>query len=123
MGVAESGPSPSAYAVRETVAGLLTGGRVGTAAVAATLTGAASQLALVQRRRARLDEQGLAVQSSALLREGRAAMEDHLLMVAGFLGVMSQLMLPLPVRYVPEASGVLQWRALRIPTKAALSYE
>ena len=214
VGVAESGPQPLAYAVRETIAGLVSNGRVVGASVAVTLKGGASQLELVQRLRADLDARGLSVQTSQLLSEGRAALEDHMLMVAGFLGIMSQLMivvgglglastmslavlertreigvlraigarhhnilamvlveglviglsswviaipaslpmsivlgkafgrvmLPVPVTFVPEPAGVAQWlavvlvvsvtasafpawRALRVPTKAALAYE
>ena len=93
VGVVESGPSPQAYAVRETIAALISDGLVSGAVVAVSLKGAASQLELVQRLRSDLGQHGLVVQSSLLLSEGRAAMEDHMLMVAGFLGIMSQLMI------------------------------
>ena len=40
-----------------------------------------------------LADQGVEVRASGLLAENRAAVEDHLLMVAGFLGIMSWLMI------------------------------
>jgi putative ABC transport system permease protein len=93
IGVVESGPSAAAYAPRETVAGPSGDGRVSTVVVESTLRGPASQLELVQRLRAELGERGMAVRSSQLMQEQRRVIEDHLLMVAGFLGVMSQLMI------------------------------
>jgi putative ABC transport system permease protein len=50
-------------------------------------------LALVQRVRTELERCGLVVQSSQLQQEHRRVVEDHLLLVAQFLGVMAQLMI------------------------------
>lgn len=95
VGVVETGPSAAAYAPRESVARIVGGGdgQVSTVVVEATLRGPASQLELVQRLRAELGERGMAIRSSQLMQEQRRVFEDHLLMVAGFLGVMSQLMI------------------------------
>ena len=52
-----------------------------------------TRLDLVQRLRAALKALGMDVQRSQLTEQSRRVMEDHLLMVAGFLGVMAQLMI------------------------------
>jgi putative ABC transport system permease protein len=93
VGVVDTGPSPSAYTCRETLARVTGDGHVDRVVVSGAVGGSASHLELVQRLRAELEARGIAVQSSQLMEQGRRAMEDHLLMVAGFLGVMSQLMI------------------------------
>jgi putative ABC transport system permease protein len=93
VGVVESGPGPTAYAARETIAALAGDERVATAAIAVSAGGAASQLELIQRLRDELGRDGLAVQSSQLLIENRRVIEDHLLMVADFLGIMAWLII------------------------------
>ncbi len=93
VGVVETGLSPMAYAPKAIIAALTAGGRVDRLVVAATLPGSASQLELMQRLRAALVSNGYPVQSGQLMVEARRVTEDHLLMVAGFLGVMGQLMI------------------------------
>jgi putative ABC transport system permease protein len=173
-----------------------------------------AQLDLIQRVRSSLETDGMYVSSTQLLEENRRVVEDHLLMVVQFLGVMgwvmiivggmalsstmslavlertreigvmraigaghgailrmiqaegfvialigwlvalplsvpisgalayafSRIMLPVPVRWVPESSGLLQWlavvvvvslvsctwpaiRAMRVSVRTALAYE
>ncbi len=91
-GVVEAGPAHVAYAPREFVARLVTGGRVDRVMVATAAPGP-SQLELIGRLRAELERAGYSVQSTQLLSEGRRVMEDHLLMVADFLGAMAWLMI------------------------------
>ncbi|HZL86343.1 MAG TPA: FtsX-like permease family protein [Candidatus Krumholzibacteria bacterium] len=93
VGVVDTGPSPAAYTWRETLAKVTGDNRMDRAVVESTVGGAASQLELVQRLRTELESQGFAIQTSQLMEQSRRVMEDHLLMVAGFLGVMSQLMI------------------------------
>jgi putative ABC transport system permease protein len=63
------------------------------AVVATELAGPASQVELIGRVRAGMERHGFRIQSSQSLAEGRRVMEDHLLMVADFLGVMAWLMI------------------------------
>ncbi|HVT40153.1 MAG TPA: FtsX-like permease family protein [Gemmatimonadaceae bacterium] len=93
VGVVQSGPTPSAWVPREALARILGGGRFDRAVVARAPGGPASTLEIVQRVRAEMARRGIDVESSDLLSENRRVIEDHLLMVAGFLGVMSQLMI------------------------------
>ena len=93
VGIAQSNPSPIAYAARETIAPLVAGGKASAVVVASAFEGAASQFDLIQRLRARLGESGLDVRSQQLMVEQRKVVEDHLLMVAGFLGIMGQLII------------------------------
>lgn len=95
VGVADTGPSPIAYTTRETLAPLL-GGRsddVNGVVVATALEDASAQLALMRRVRRALGDAGFEVSSGQIMRQQRAVVEDHLLMVAGFLGNMSLLMI------------------------------
>jgi len=61
--------------------------------VTSTEKSSASQLEWVRDLRSRLESDGFVVRSSQLVEQGRAVLEDHLLMVAKFLGAMSQLMI------------------------------
>jgi len=89
VGITEASPSPAGYATRESIAD----GLAGTIVVDAQLEGDGSQLDLIQRLRSTFEEKGFAVQSSQLMTEQRAVVEDHLLMVAGFLGFMGKLII------------------------------
>jgi putative ABC transport system permease protein len=93
IGVVETGPSPMAYTCRETLARVTGETGVDRAVIAAAPGGTGSSLELVQRLRTELERRGYAVQSTHLMSENRRVMEDHLLLVAGFLGVMSRLMI------------------------------
>jgi putative ABC transport system permease protein len=93
VGVVDSGPSPSAYATREAVAALVAGGNATSLVVSSSAKGPALERDLLQRLRSTLADDGVEVSSGSLMREQRRVVEDHLLMVAGFLGIMGQLMI------------------------------
>jgi putative ABC transport system permease protein len=91
VGLVESGPMPAAYAPREAAIRALGDARVRIVAVRAGVAGAPPQAEFVERVRAELDRAGFEVESSSLVTANREAVEDHLLMVTGFLVVMAQL--------------------------------
>ena len=93
VGVADTGPSPMAYTSRETLERVT--GQAGATAVVVAADGAgpATQLDVIRRLRSELVDRGFDVSSGQLMAEQRRVMEDHLLMVAGFLGNMSLLMI------------------------------
>jgi len=93
VGIAETGPSPQVYAARETLGRVTEIGGATAIVVVAAVQGAAAQLELIQRVRAELTQSGFEVLSGQLMAQQRAVVEDHLLMVAGFLGSMSLLMI------------------------------
>jgi putative ABC transport system permease protein len=93
VGIAESNPSAVAYAAREHVAPIVAGGNAGAVVVKSAYSSSALQLDLIQRLRSRLGEAGLEVSSGQLMIEQRSVVEDHLLMVAGFLGIMGKLII------------------------------
>ena len=93
VGVAETaGLSAMAYGSREAV-----GHYIGTAAtslvMAASSRSMAAQLDLIRRVRAELGDAGFDVATAQSTAQQRTVVEDHLLMVAGFLGNMSLLMI------------------------------
>ena len=93
VGVAETGTSPAAFAARETMAGVLGGSGANSLVVAATDDARALPLDLIRRVRAALSDGGVEVSSGQLIAAQRRVIEDHLLMVASFLGNMSLLMI------------------------------
>ena len=93
VGGVESGPSPLAHASRETLARLRGIAEVDRAVVTTVATSPAAQGELSRRLRDQLEAQGFEVAGSQLMAESRRSTEDHLLMVAGFLTLMSQLMI------------------------------
>jgi putative ABC transport system permease protein len=93
IGVVSTGPGTGAYAPRDRIAALVGQGRVATAVVATDITGEGATLEWIGAVRSEMEQRGFAVQSSQLLTEGRRAMEDHLLLVADFLGVMAWVMI------------------------------
>jgi len=91
MGLVDAGPAPVAYLPRAT---FTRGGHsVGSLMVATPLTDFATQIDLIQRLRTAFVEAGLPVATSLRVEEGRRAMEDHLVMVAEFLGLMGWVMM------------------------------
>ena len=92
-GIAQSNPSPIAYAAREAITPIVANGRASAVVVSSAFEGSASQFDLIQRLRTRLGESGLEVRSGQLMSEQRKVVEDHLLLVAGFLGIMGQLII------------------------------
>jgi putative ABC transport system permease protein len=102
VGIAETGPSPAAYVPRETLAAIVSNGGANLAVVSAVIPSAARDLQvpspamlldLIQRLRSDLIDAGFDVGNGQLMAQQRKVVEDHLLMVASFLGVMAQLMI------------------------------
>jgi putative ABC transport system permease protein len=93
IGVVESGPGPMAFATREAVARATGDDRMDRAVIVASLRGPAQQAELSRRLREELQNRGFEVGSSQLMAESRRVLEDHLLLVAGFLMIMSQAMI------------------------------
>ena len=93
IGVAETGPSPAAYVPREALAAALSSAGANTIVVKAESASPAMQLDLVQRLRNDLGDAGFTVSTSQLMTAQRRVVEDHLLLVVSFLGVMGQIML------------------------------
>jgi putative ABC transport system permease protein len=93
VGVADTGPSATAFAARDVIAPLAAAGGASLVVVAATADGRASSLDLIRRVRAALTDSGLEVSTGQLMASQRRVLEDHLVMVAGFLGNMSLLMI------------------------------
>jgi putative ABC transport system permease protein len=90
-GVVEAGPTPGAYTTRETVDRIArtTGARALVVSLVGRSVGAQSEAN--GRIRDRLEERGFHVANAQLMSAGRAALEDHMLMVVGFLLVMAEL--------------------------------
>lgn len=93
VGVVSAMPSPAAFTTRDALARVTGEPRASTVVVRAADRDPATHGTFIRRLRADLERDGLPVASGQLLSEGRKAVEDHLLMVAGFLLVMSQLMI------------------------------
>jgi putative ABC transport system permease protein len=91
VGVVESGPMATAYVTRGTLARATGDARATGLVIATDEQRIAQQSELIARIRASLDDAGLSVASSQLMEAARQVIEDHLLMVAGFLLVMAQL--------------------------------
>ena len=90
-GVVESGPSPAAYVGTGAFRRVVGDSLVRTVVVRASVRSTASQSELVRLMRAELDRRGFDVANTQLMDANRQVIEDHLLMVAGFLLVMAQL--------------------------------
>jgi putative ABC transport system permease protein len=93
VGVADTGPSPAAYASREAVAATATDSGANIVVIAATDEARASALDLIRRVRGELADGGFTVSTGQLMSAQHEVVEDHLVMVAGFLGNMSLLMI------------------------------
>ncbi len=93
VGATETSPSPLAYASREALTAVTGALGATSAVISVSVAGQASQLELIRNLRCTLDELGFEVSSSQSMAQQRAVIEDHLLMVAGFLGNMSLLMI------------------------------
>ena len=93
VGVADAGPLPMAFTSRETLERVTGQSGATSVVIAANTTGPAAQLDLVRRLRMSFADHEVEVSSSQLMSEQRKVIEDHLLMVAGFLGDMSLLMI------------------------------
>ncbi len=93
VGMVESGVAASAYADRAALSAVVGDARVGTVVVTATNRDPDAQAVLSRRLRSDLPQAGFDVASGQLMVESRRVLEDHLLLVAGFLMVMSQAMI------------------------------
>jgi putative ABC transport system permease protein len=93
VGVVDGLPSPTAWTTRHVLARHADRVRVSSLMVAIEPGNLATQVDIIQRVRASVDEAGLTVTSSQLVRESRRVLEDHLLMVVDFLGVMAWVMI------------------------------
>ena len=87
VGVIGGGPGIVTYGTREDILRRYPGGAA-TLAVKSAYDGSASQLDLIARLRRDFGERGAFVSSSAMLAEAKRGVDDHLLMVVAFLGVM-----------------------------------
>jgi putative ABC transport system permease protein len=92
VGVVPSLPG-SAYAPLEAWAEARGESRVARLAVAMDVQGPASQADVARRLRESLTREGFEVSSASMVAETRASFEDHLLMVAQFLGAMGWVMI------------------------------
>ena len=93
VGVVMTLAGPAAYAPRATLAAIGGDGRVATVVVSTADPAPRAQAELSRRIRAELNGRGLPIASSQPMAESRRVLEDHLLLVAGFLLIMSQLMI------------------------------
>ncbi|MBI3791467.1 MAG: FtsX-like permease family protein [Gemmatimonadetes bacterium] len=92
-GIVDGGPWPGAWMSPASLTRATGDPRTPVLAVRATSRDPSEPLLLVGRLRDAFESAGLPVASSNVVQAGRGALEDHLLMVASFLGVVSQLML------------------------------
>ena len=92
VGVIGGGPGIVTYAAREAIVALYPGGG-STLVVKSAYEGQASQLDLIARLRSALAERGQIVSASTMLSEAKRGVDDHLLMVVSFLGVMGWVMI------------------------------
>ena len=92
-GIVDGGPWPGAWMSLASLARATGDARTAVLAARATSREASEPLLLVGRLRDAFEAAGIPVASSTVVQASRGALEDHLLMVASFLGVVSQLML------------------------------
>jgi putative ABC transport system permease protein len=93
VGITDVVPGPAAYTSLEAIAPLTDSGHVRSLVIKSSSPSSAAQFDLLQRVRLALTDKGLVVASGQLMIEQRAIIEDHLLMVAGFLGIMAKLII------------------------------
>ncbi|MEP6730807.1 MAG: FtsX-like permease family protein [bacterium] len=93
VGITETGLSPAAYASREVLAPMTGDGGANVVVASAATEGRIAQADLIRRVRARLVDRGFEVSTAQLMVAQREVVQDHILMVAGFLGNMSLLMI------------------------------
>jgi putative ABC transport system permease protein len=93
VGVVAGGPSDAAYVTREALAATTGERGAGTAVIATAFGDDSSHVQVLRSVRSALVDQGLDPASGQLMSEQRRIIEDHLLTVVDFLGVMGQLMI------------------------------
>lgn len=90
-GLVESGPAPMAYATPSMFAAATGQRGARTLVVATDARTTAAQSEVLQRLRDGYESAGMHVANADLIQANRKSIEDHLLMVSGFLLAMSQL--------------------------------
>lgn len=90
-GLVESGPAPMAYTTPSMFASATGQRGARTLVVATEARTTAAQSDVLQRLRDRYESAGMHVANADLIQANRQSIEDHLLMVSGFLLAMSQL--------------------------------
>jgi putative ABC transport system permease protein len=93
VGIVDSGPEALAYTSQSEPVAWRGGELASILLVRARNRSDAGQLQLIQRLRAALENQGVAVGASHLLSDSRQGIEDHLQMVVSFLGMMGWVMI------------------------------
>jgi putative ABC transport system permease protein len=93
VGVVESGQGVAAFATREAMARIGGDARLNRVVITSVAREPGPQGELIRRIRGDLESAGFDVGSSQLMAESRRVLEDHLLLVAGFLMVMAQAMI------------------------------
>ena len=93
VGIADSGPEALAYITPAQLARWRGDALAALLVVRATQRDNDAQLALIGRLRATLESQGVALGASSLQSDARQGIEDHLLMVVSFLGMMGWVMI------------------------------
>jgi putative ABC transport system permease protein len=93
VGIVDAGAQPIAYTNRAVLAALRGSETAQTLVVALTSRSTPGQLDTIARLRTVLADAGMPVASSQRLSENRRVIEDHLLMVVEFLGVMGWVMI------------------------------
>jgi putative ABC transport system permease protein len=93
VGIVASGPGATAFATRGAVARATGDSLMDRAMIAAEIAEPGAQAELSRRLRGELESLGFEIGSSQLMGESRRVLEDHLLLVAGFLMIMSQAMI------------------------------
>ncbi|HTD29642.1 MAG TPA: FtsX-like permease family protein, partial [Xanthomonadaceae bacterium] len=93
VGIVDAGVQSMAYMPRTALEALHGDDRASNLVVTTNARDPDSQLDAILRVRAALEDAGMPVASSQSLSEARSAIEDHLLMVVAFLGVMAWVMI------------------------------
>jgi putative ABC transport system permease protein len=92
-GIVDAAPQPLAYTRRDALAAARGDGRATIAAVALSPAQRDNAVPAILRLRGALEDSGIHVASTILASENRRALEDHLLLVVDFLGVMGWVMI------------------------------
>ncbi len=93
IGSVDAGPQKIAYMPRAALDALHGGDLSSVLVVASKAADASSELDLIMHLRGELERIGMPVATSQLLSETRRGVEDHLLMVVDFLGLMAWVMI------------------------------
>jgi len=92
-GIVDSGPESIGYTTPQQLARWRGDSLASLLAIRAQERSNSAQLDLVRRLRASMEQQGIPLGASSLLSDSRQGIEDHLLMVVSFLGMMGWVMI------------------------------